>query len=249
MQQNVWIRNLLGFAGLVFIHFVSDWSSFHKRSGMDKPLPYFFLLLLYGWIVFHNRVLFDNLFLKGHRAKYFLWTGLVMIAFSVNMHIIVTEKFHIDYTLPHILSFWLYTLTGLGVWVMFRHFRKAETVSEPDRSVMESGSRETLTHFAFSSDGEKVVIPVGEIIYLESLENYIKVFTEKKVYIARLTLKQAEDTLPRYDFIRISRSQIVNVKHISGTNGDSLIINRKEMKIGKVYKRYVEERVRGLRLP
>lgn len=247
-MRNVWVRNLLGFAGLVFIHFVSDWSSFNERSGIDKPLPYFFLLLLYGWIVFHNRVLFDNLFLKGHKGKYFLWTGLVMAAFSVNMHIIVTEKFHVDYTLPHILSFWLYTLTGLGVWVMFHHFQGSRKTIEAERSVDETLNKEVQTHFSFSSDGEKITIPVNGIIYIESLENYIKVFTDRKSYIARLALKQAEEDLPKDDFIRISRSQLVNIRHVSGVNGETLIVGRKEMKIGKVYKRYVEERLRDLQI-
>jgi hypothetical protein len=245
--RNPIIRNILGFLALLFIHFVSDRYSLSQRSGLEKTSPYLFLLLLYGWIVFHNRILFDRLYMTGKKVAYFSWTALAMTISSFNMYYILSRGFNVEYTLPHILSFWLYTITGLGVYVMFRYFNstpKAADYSIDPRSFSEYEPAD----FSFQSDGEKQTLPTDTILYIESLENYIKIFSVKKTYIARLSLKDAEDSLSKKYFLRISRSQIVNLKYVQKLNGDILTVNQKDMKIGKVYKRYVEDQIKKYKL-
>ena len=65
------------------------------------------LLLLYGWIVFHNRILFEGLYLQGKKTAYYAWTFLVMGLSSLNMYLTLRYVYHVDHTLPHIVSFWV----------------------------------------------------------------------------------------------------------------------------------------------
>ena len=102
-------------------------------------------------------------------------------------------------------------------------------------------------HFICNADGKSYRLSYHEIIYLESLENYIRVHTKARPIIVRMPLKQAEQILPRTSFVRISRSHIVNVSHIQTLGDEALTINGERFKIGKVYKKYVAEQMSATR--
>lgn len=65
-----------------------------------------------------------------------------------------------------------------------------------------------------SKQGELIKIHFDEILYIESLQNYVKVFTEKNSYITYLTLKEFEFKLNRTNFIRVHKSYVVNIDRI-----------------------------------
>jgi DNA-binding LytR/AlgR family response regulator len=94
----------------------------------------------------------------------------------------------------------------------------------------------------FDVDGEEKQIPLDQILYVESLENYVKVNTAQKTHLVRLSMKEAEAKLPK-PFLRISRSHIVNTSRIEAVDQTNVKINGQFFKIGKVYKRYVEEQL------
>jgi DNA-binding LytR/AlgR family response regulator len=58
-------------------------------------------------------------------------------------------------------------------------------------------------------------------------------------------MKEAEDKLPTPAFIRISRSHIINTMYVVSFEGETIKTRDHTLKVGKVYKRYVEERLRG----
>lgn len=212
-----------------------------QRTGINKYSPYFFLLLLYGWIVFHNLVLFDGLFLKGKKRAYFRWAAMAMIAFSVNMFYILHYVFRLESPLPNILNFWIYTLLGLGVYMNYRYL-KEKPQKPAELRALETNQPE-IKHFAFTAEGRPHQLPLEKILYLESLENYVKIHTQAKTYVARLPLKEAEQRLPSPLFVRVSRSHILNTSHIHTHEPDYLKIGKQRFKIGKVYKKYVEDQL------
>lgn len=236
------IQHLTGLLALLCVHFVADYYHFQHRTGFRQTSPYLFLVLLYGWIVFHNLVLFNGLYLSGKKRAYFLWTGLALLVSSFNMHMILSYGFGVNNTLPHLLNFWIYTLLGLGVYVIYRYLKEL-----PERTLsvtaMKAATPAGSTYFSFTLDGEKHNIPYTEIIYLESFENYIKMHTPHRIYLVRLSMKEAEGRLPSPLFLRISRSNIINSTFITATAQDSLQLGTHHFKIGKVYKKYVEEQV------
>jgi two-component system LytT family response regulator len=62
--------------------------------------------------------------------------------------------------------------------------------------------------------GENIIIPVGDIMYLEACGAYSKIHTEARNFIASKTLKNIEDLLPR-SFLRVHRSFIVPLERIN----------------------------------
>jgi hypothetical protein len=239
--DHVFVRNLAGLLALFVVHFVSDRYSLTQRTGFDKTSPYLFLVLMYGWIVFHNRFLFGTLFLKGRKAPYFIWTILAMLLCSANMYFIIHYKYHVNDVLPHILSFWVYTIAGLGVYIVYRNLNNDE-LAEQLKVIAQRQELSTDSFIAFA-DGQQIHIPLKELIYIESLENYVKVFTTKKSYVVRMSMKEAEAKLPAPLFIRISRSHIVST-HFARFKDETLTIQDKEFRIGRVYKKYVQENLK-----
>ncbi len=245
MKRGNWlqvvIRNVIGLTALLLIHYISDRYYLHRRTGFNQISPYIFLLLLYGWIVFHNKILFERLYLEGRKLSYFLWTFSMILFESLNMHFILLYVFNENDSLPKILEFWVYTLAGLGTFIIFKN----QDVIKGVRSIQPDPFSSTVepTHFVCMIDGIKEQIPLSQILYVESLENYIKVITLKKTFIVRLSLKEAEERLPKPGFIRISRSHIVNTSHSVTLTQEKIKVGQQELKIGKVYKRYVEEQL------
>lgn len=238
------IRNLLGLGALLAVHYLTDFYAIEKRPGFSKVSPYLYLLLLYGWIVFHNRILFERLFLHDKKGMYVGWLFLLMVLGSFNMNFILHTEFNMPRSLPFLVNYWVYTVTGLGVFVTYRYLTtRAETIIQPLESTMPR--IEDTGYFSCMIDGNRQNIAYADIQYLESLENYLKIFTKQKVYITRLTLKEAEERLPKRQFIRISRSYIVHLIQVDKREPDAFWIGSKELRIGRVYKRYVMEQLAG----
>lgn len=241
------VRNLLGLLALFGAHYLSDMYAITQRSGFAKLSPYLYLLLLYGWLIFHNRMLFERLFLQGRRGVYLGWFFCLMALGSFNMNFILHTEFGIQRTLPFIVNFWVYTVTGLGVYVTCRYLHGFwQEKPEPESVPAINYVPDEQGVFSCVVDGMRLAISQEEILYVESLENYVKVITKSKTYVTRMTLKEAEERLPKRQFVRISRSYIINTTHINRIEADALWIGAKELRIGKVYKRYVAEQLAGV---
>ncbi|QHV99902.1 LytR/AlgR family response regulator transcription factor [Spirosoma endbachense] len=238
------VRNFLGLAALLAAHYLTDFYAIEGRPGFSKVSPYLYLLLLYGWIVFHNRILFERLFLQDKKMLYFGWFFLLMVLGSFNMNFVLRTEFSISRSLPYLVNFWVYTITGLGVFVTYRYLRIHAKTEELLIMPAMPASDES-GHFSCMVDGVREAIPYTDIQYIESLENYLKVITKAKTYVTRLTLKEAEERLPKRQFIRISRSCIVHITQVDRSEPDAFWIGAKELRVGKVYKRYVAEQLSG----
>mgnify|MGYP003296238658 FL=1 len=93
---------------------------------------------------------------------------------------------------------------------------------------------------AARKDEETVMQNVAEVLYFESVDNRTFLYTESEVLEVKQRLYELEDVLSEKDFIRISKSQIVNVNKIPALrpelnrtieatmcNGERLSISRK----------------------
>lgn len=59
-----------------------------------------------------------------------------------------------------------------------------------------------------------IVIPVENINYIESQDDYVMIYDEKNNYLKQKTMKYFESVLDKEKFIRIHRSYIVNIEKI-----------------------------------
>ncbi len=88
--------------------------------------------------------------------------------------------------------------------------------------------------------GENIIIPVGEIIYLEACGAYSKIHTEDRNFIASKTLKNIEDLLPR-SFLRVHRSFIVPLERINSyTNNTVCLKDGRNISLSKSGKKLLQ---------
>jgi two-component system, LytTR family, response regulator len=94
-----------------------------------------------------------------------------------------------------------------------------------------------ITHLTIKVDGQKIELPTAEILYLNSMGNYVKVYVvnHSKPYIVYDTLGNMLDALNKKEFVQIHRSAIVNkqfivqktIDQVTMPNGQTLPIGRK----------------------
>lgn len=82
-----------------------------------------------------------------------------------------------------------------------------------------------------------VYIPLNEILYIEAMEGYVKIFRENDVCtVSRVILKNIGSQLPENDFIRIHRSFIIQKSKVKSFNKREVKLqNSKVLPIGRQY--------------
>lgn len=86
-------------------------------------------------------------------------------------------------------------------------------------------------------DYNNVSIPLAEILYIEAMEGYVKIYRENgDCTVSRMILKNIGRQLPEQDFIRIHRSFIVQKSKIKSFNKREIELRTgKLLPIGRLY--------------
>ena len=85
-------------------------------------------------------------------------------------------------------------------------------------------------------DRKMVKLLLDDIIYIESIRDYIKVHTQSRFYVARQTISSIEAMLSGNKFIRIHRSYIVSFKRVKSFTNELVEVGNTELPIGKLYR-------------
>ncbi|WP_203258904.1 LytR/AlgR family response regulator transcription factor [Hyunsoonleella ulvae] len=91
------------------------------------------------------------------------------------------------------------------------------------------------------ADRRMIKIDFEAIIYIESYSDYIKIHLANKTIVTRETISAIEAKLPNDRFLRIHRSYIIALKHITSFTNEEIIINDKALTISRTYKKDVLE--------
>jgi len=79
-------------------------------------------------------------------------------------------------------------------------------------------------------------VAIGDILYLESDNVYIRVYTRAGKLLVRNSLQNYLELIASPRFFRVHRSYAVNLDHIDAINADSLTITQIEIPIGKTFR-------------
>lgn len=90
------------------------------------------------------------------------------------------------------------------------------------------------------ADRKNLKILLDDILYIESLKDYIKVVTTTKNIITKQSISSIEEVLPKNNFIRIHRSFIVAVNKIESFTNDTIEVSKHELPISRMYRHEVE---------
>lgn len=88
----------------------------------------------------------------------------------------------------------------------------------------------------FRADRKMVKVFLDDILFIESLKDYIKVVTTTKVIISKQAISSLDEMLPKDSFIRVHRSYIIAINRIDSYNTDSIEIGKTEIPIGRLFR-------------
>ncbi len=101
----------------------------------------------------------------------------------------------------------------------------------------ENSSENTSPPFLYFRSNRKMVkVLLEEILYIEGLNDYIRIVTVNKAIISKHLLSSLEEMLPANSFVRIHKSFIIAINKIECFNADSVQIGKKEIPIGRLFK-------------
>lgn len=93
----------------------------------------------------------------------------------------------------------------------------------------------------FRADRKMIKIMLDDILYIESMKDYIKVITRQATVITKQSISSVEAMLPEKEFIRVHRSYIVSLNKIRSFTTELLEIGKMEIPIGKLYRNEVRK--------
>lgn len=179
----------------------------------------------------------DLLFLDIHLPKL---KGLDFVRTLKNPpSIIITSAYHeyalegyelnvVDYLLKPIeFSRFLMAVNKLRQSPVVNSIRQIATVNE-------------RTFMFFNVSKKRIKVYLDEVLYIESLKEYVRIFTKEKSILTKFQLGEIEELLSKGDFLRVHRSFIVARNKIDAYSATDIEIQGKQIPIGRSYKELVQ---------
>lgn len=121
--------------------------------------------------------------------------------------------------------------------VAFSRFLKAVQKAKEYADLRDAGTPPALPSWIFVRSEKRIEkIELKDILYIESLGNYVNIYTEQKKILAYLTLKGLEGQLSAPDFMKIHQSFLVNCSRIDAIEGNTVRMKDKTLPISRNYR-------------
>jgi DNA-binding LytR/AlgR family response regulator len=125
--------------------------------------------------------------------------------------------------------------------ILFERFMKAVGKAFqrqlPERSEPALSSESGILPYLYIRvDKEMVKVLLTDIVWIESLKDYVKIWTDQRQYVTYMRISILEEKLPHEQFLRIHRSFIVARARITAFSRHSVRLNNLELPVGRSYK-------------
>lgn len=113
-----------------------------------------------------------------------------------------------------------------------------ETERKPDAAPATPAKGEIDSIF-IKSDYKLIQVKLADILYIEGLKDYIKIYTENetKPLLSLMSMKSMEELLPSGRFMRVHRSFIVQVDKIKVVDRNRIVFGKNYIPISESYKK------------
>lgn len=89
-----------------------------------------------------------------------------------------------------------------------------------------------------SANGLKNII-ISDIVYIESVGDYIKIFTDNDVYLVLGTMNDMEEKLRSFNLLRCHRSFIININKIDFLKPTKALVAENDIPISRKYQKII----------
>lgn len=231
------------------LFFGAEWESYILAFYFSSLL----LPIVIGTSYFFNLHLVPEYLLTGrygHFALYFFYMLVVSLYFEMLVSLLSfvvianykVEAMALETISIFILGINLYLIVFITSFIRIAlRFREESQLVSSLKIELEKKQKATLQIRAKRKNHQ---IPLDELLYIESLDDYIKVVTEKLELSARERITDLQSRLPD-QFIRIHRSFVINKEKVQSYSRTQVLINGISIPISRTYKNSVIEALEG----
>lgn len=115
---------------------------------------------------------------------------------------------------------------------------KAHTYSKLLKADYANNNIEQVADDFFFVKADRRIFKVyfNNILFVQGLKDYVVMHTENQKVITAMNIKTIHDQLPKDMFVRVSKSYIINAKHIGSVDNNTVYIDTNEIPIGNIYR-------------
>jgi two-component system LytT family response regulator len=126
--------------------------------------------------------------------------------------------------------------------IEFERFLAAVSKLKPGKAATAGREdQETVKNYLFLNvQKKKVKVLFSEILYIESQREYVKIVTEKKEHLSKISTHEIEALLPAMQFKRIHRSFIIALSKIESYTTDAVEVNGILIPVGREYRQVLD---------
>jgi DNA-binding LytR/AlgR family response regulator len=158
------------------------------------------------------------------------------------------QKLHVESMVILTTAFPQYALEGyeldiidylLKPFALSRFLKAVQKAKDYHEMKTHTAGAAQPSYIFIKSDKRIEKIEPADIIYAESVGNYVSIYTENKRIMAYLTMKSLESQLPVNDFIKIHQSYLLNCSKIDAIEGNEVKLGSKSLPISRNYREIV----------
>lgn len=130
----------------------------------------------------------------------------------------------------------------------FGRFLKAVNrlhVQEHRDEIVSPAERERPFVF-FNVNKKRIKVYLDEILFVESMKDYVKIVTKDKQLVTKFQLGEIENVLDKNNFVRIHRSYLVAKNKIETVSADAIEIGGRVIPIGRSYLEIIRKEIPGI---
>ena len=166
-------------------------------------------------------------------------TGLELLRALTRPPIVILTTAYREYALEGFeLDVLDYLLKPISFPRLLRALDKAKRVQGRVWPTAAEPLRTTRT-LALPVDRQTVSLPLDDILYIESMSDYVKVKTQTKEIVSKQRLSDLAERLQPHQFVRTHRSFLVAMQHISAYSAEEVRIGESVVPISRSYRQHV----------
>jgi len=135
-----------------------------------------------------------------------------------------------------------YLLKPIAFDRFFKSVSKYYQWIDSEAQMVKGATNQQHTEEAFiyvRSDRKILKLLLDDILFIESLKDYVKIYLQNDVVITKEKISHLEEKLPDSLFVRTHRSFLVSVSHIKAFTAETVEVEDHEIPIGRTYKNAV----------
>jgi len=219
----------------------------------NKSVAFLFIGMLLPIVIgtsyFFNFLLVPKYFLAKRYLRFAFYTFCTAIvsAYLETLVLVFTYVYLVNLNYQHmspdatqlaLLAVVLYMLVFVGsLLFMVNQIHENRKVIQ---GLLEEKEKMKKSFLEIMSNRKMTKIPYDEIVYIESLSDYIKVITITDEIVSKEKIGRLSERLPDV-FVRIHRSFIINTERIKERSFDEVLVDDVRLTIGRSYRKEVKE--------